>query len=73
MAGKIQNEDIKSSADLAAAGGTDAQLPNDDKVYITANGLNKTLKQAIIDNNLGGAAGATFGRVYAMINLNGLL
>lgn len=52
MAGKIQNEDIKSSAELVSAGGTAAQLPNDDKVYVTANSLNKTLKQAIIDGDL---------------------
>lgn len=54
MAGKIQNEDIKSASELVSAGGTAAQLPNDDKTYLTALGLNKTLKQAIIDGDLSG-------------------
>ena len=53
MAGQIQNEDIKSSAELVSGGGTAAQLPNDDKVYITALSINKTLKQAIIDEDIG--------------------
>lgn len=50
---RIQNEDIKSSAQLISGGGTAAQLPNDDKVYVTANSINKTLKQAIIDEDIG--------------------
>lgn len=50
---RIQNEDIKSSAQLISGGGTAAQLPNDDKIYVTANGINKTLKQAIIDEDIG--------------------
>lgn len=54
---KIQNEDIKSSAQLIAAGGSASQLPNDTKIYITANSINKTLNQAIIDQDIGGAAG----------------
>lgn len=53
--GRIQNEDIKSAAELVAAGGTAAQLPNDTKVYVTANSYNKTLAQAIIDGDLGGS------------------
>ena len=55
---KIQNEDIKSSAELIAQGGTAAQLPNDTKVYVTANGINKTLNQAITDGEIGGGGGA---------------
>lgn len=51
MAGKIQNEDIKSSAEIIAAGGTDAQLPNDDKIYVTANTTNKILKTMIEDGD----------------------
>lgn len=58
MAVKIQNENIKSSAELISGGGTAAQLPNDDKIYVTANSLNKTLKQAIIDGDLAGSGGA---------------
>lgn len=42
----IQNEDIKSAADLASAGGTTAQLPNDTKIWLT--GLLTTLDQAIL-------------------------
>lgn len=56
MSGKIQNEDVKSSAELAAAGGTDAQLPNDTKIYITALGLNKTLSAAITAGDIGGSS-----------------
>lgn len=54
MAGKIQNEDIKSAAELVSAGGTAAQLPNDIKIYITALSLNKSLYQAIVDGDIGG-------------------
>lgn len=53
MAGQIQNEDIKSVAELTSAGGTAAQLPNDTKVWVTANSINKTLQQAIIDGDIG--------------------
>ena len=56
MAGFIQNEDIKTSAEFVAAGATAASLPNDDKIYVTASGINKTLKQAIIDGDLTGAS-----------------
>lgn len=52
MAGKIQNEDIKSSAELAGAGGTDAQLPNDTKIYVTGNSLNKKLSDAVAAGDL---------------------
>lgn len=54
MAGKIQNQDIKSAAELVSAGATAASLPNDDKIYVTALSINKTLKQAIIDGDIGG-------------------
>lgn len=53
MAGKIQNEDIKSSAEIVADGGTASQLPNDTKIWVTANGINKTLYQAIVDEDIG--------------------
>lgn len=56
MALKIQNENIKSSSELVADGGTAAQLPNDTKVYVTANGLNKTLYQAVVDGDLAGGS-----------------
>lgn len=59
MAGKIQDADIKSVAELVSAGATAASLPNDDKVYVTANSVNKTLKQAIIDGDIGGGLGVS--------------
>lgn len=58
MAGRIQNEDIRSAAELVSAGATAASLPNDDKIYVTANGVNKTLKQAILDGDIGGGGGS---------------
>lgn len=64
MAGRIQNEDIKSSAELVSAGGTAAQLPNDTKAYVTAKSINKTLFQAITDGDIGGS-GAGGGKNYA--------
>lgn len=65
MAGKIQNEDIKSAAELVTAGGTAAQLPNDTKIWVTANGLAKSLYQAIVDGDLaGGGASSSFWTGY---------
>lgn len=58
MRGRIQNEDIKSVADLAAAGGSPSQLPNDDKVWVKARGILKTLYDAIVDGDIGGIGGA---------------
>jgi hypothetical protein len=52
MSGKIQNEDIKSSAEIVTAGGTVAQLPNDSKIYVTGNGLNELLSSAISNGDL---------------------
>jgi hypothetical protein len=54
MAGKIQNEDLKSSAELAAAGATDASLPNDNKVYVAT--YSKRLDQAISAGDILGTA-----------------
>lgn len=51
--GKIQDQDLKSVAELVAAGATAASLPNDTKVYVTANSINKTLNQAITDGDIG--------------------
>lgn len=61
MAGKIQNEDIKTAAELVSAGATAASLPNDDKVYVSALSINKTLKQAIIDGDIGTGASTAYG------------
>lgn len=65
---KLQNEDFKTEAEIILAGGSSSQLMNDTKIYVTANGLNKTLSQAIIDNNLGG--GGASKKVFDM-KLNG--
>lgn len=46
-AGRIQNEDIKSLAELVAGGGNVTQLPNDTKVYLTNAGLAEQLSAAI--------------------------
>lgn len=59
MPAKIQKQDVKTVADLVGAGATAADLPNDDQVYVSANSINKTLKQAIIDGDIsGGGTGA---------------
>lgn len=58
---RLQNEDFKSSAQLAAAGATDANLLNDSKIYLTANGLNKRLDQAIVAGDLSGGGGGGSG------------
>ena len=55
MAGKIQNEDVKTLAELTGAGGSASQLINDTKIYVTATGLNKQLSQAIIDGDIAGS------------------
>jgi hypothetical protein len=54
---KIQRQDIKTEADLAGAGAPASSLPGDDQVYVAANSINKTLRQAIIDGDIGGGAG----------------
>ena len=53
-AAKLQNEDFKSLSQITAAGGTKANLLNDTKVYITANGINDQLSTAITSGLLGG-------------------
>jgi microcystin-dependent protein len=52
MAGRIQNEDIKTEAEITGAGGSPSQLPNDTKIWLTALGINKTLAQALIDGDI---------------------
>lgn len=54
-AGKLQNQDFKSLAELTAAGATASSLLNDTKVYITANGVNDQLSNAITNGLLGGS------------------
>jgi hypothetical protein len=70
---KIQRQDIKTETDLTNAGAPISSLPGDDQVYVAANSINKTLRQAIIDGDIGGGAGGinyiTNGSVFE--NLNG--
>lgn len=54
MAGKIQNEDIKTQAELTGAGGAKSQLPNAAKVYLESFAENKTLKEALDERLLHG-------------------
>lgn len=54
MAGKIQNEDIKSQTELVGAGGQKSQLPNSEKVYLESFGEQKTLKEALDERLLHG-------------------
>lgn len=49
---KIQNEGIKSEAELIAAGSNASHLPNDDKVWVKALTINKTLNTAITDGTI---------------------
>ena len=58
MANKIQNEGVKSIAELQAQGLTDGEafdaLIEDTNIAVKANSINKTLNQAIIDGDIGG-------------------
>lgn len=54
---KIQGADVKTLSDLGGAG-NESKFITDDQIYISANSLNKTLKNAIIAANLGGAPAA---------------
>lgn len=57
----LQNEDFKTEAQITGAGGTASQLLNDTKIYVTANAINKTLDDAIIDGDIGGGGGGGSG------------
>jgi hypothetical protein len=50
--GRLTDADFATLAQIQAASGTAANLLNDDKVYIKANGINKTLNQAVADGNI---------------------
>lgn len=54
MSGKIQNEDLKSEAELISGGATASSLPNDNKIYVAT--YSKRLDQAIADGNILGTA-----------------
>lgn len=53
-AGRLQNEDFKTLAEITAKGGTAANLLNDTKIYVTANGINNDLNTAITNELIGG-------------------
>lgn len=59
QAGKIQNEDVKSAAELISAGSTVAHLINDSKIYVSANGINDQLSNAITNGLIGGGGGGS--------------
>lgn len=65
--GKLQNEDFKTEAEITGAGGTKSQLPNDDKIYVTADSINKTLKEAIQDGDIG-SGGIGSPSIYGLLN-----
>lgn len=76
MGNKIQNEDVKSQADLVAQGLTSGEafdaLIDDTKIAIKANSINKTLNQAIIDGDLsGGGGGGASGIYFGPIDTDG--
>lgn len=56
-AGKLQNEDFKSAAELVSAGGTAAQLLNITKIWDTINGMQ--LSASISGGLLGGGGGGS--------------
>jgi hypothetical protein len=59
IAGRLQNEDFKTESELVTAGGTKTQLLNDTKIYVTSDGINKTLDDAITDGDIGGGSPTT--------------
>ena len=67
MAGKLQNEDFKTEAELTGAGGAKSQLLNDTKIYITADSINKTLDDAITDGDIGGGGTPTLTGITAVL------
>ena len=62
---KIQNEDVKSEAELTGAGGLKSQLINDTKIYVTVgDGTGKRLDEAILDGDIGGSPLTTDGDLF---------
>lgn len=56
---KIQGADVKTEAELITAGATASSLIQDTQIYVSALSLNKTLDDAIIDGDIGGAGGSS--------------
>lgn len=59
MAGRLQDADHATLTQITSAGGTKANLLNDTKIYITANGINDQLSNAIVNGVIGGGGGGT--------------
>lgn len=59
---KIQKQSVKNATEIVADGATIADLINDDQIYISSGSINKTLKQAITDSDIGSViySAATF-------------
>lgn len=51
---KIQKQGVKTEAEVVSDGGTAADLINDTQIYVSANSINKTLDDAIVDGDIGG-------------------
>ena len=68
---RIQNENFKTQAELEAQGLTESEakeaLLHDSKVYITADGLNKRLDEAILDGDIGGGGAGVGGVDIAFV------
>lgn len=60
FAGKLQDADFKTEAQLISAGATASSLLNDTKIYVTANGINKKLSSAITAGDIGGGSGKSY-------------
>jgi hypothetical protein len=54
-AGKIQDADVKTEAELVSAGATKVQLINSKKIYVEVNGINDRLDNAIVNGQIGGS------------------
>lgn len=70
---KIQNEDVKTLAQLTGAGGAASQLINDTKIYLTGGGLNKQLSAAITDGDIGTGPLTTKGDLFTRSTVNARL
>lgn len=57
-AGKIQNEDVKTLAELTGAGGSGAQLINDTKIWVSSVTPAQQLSSAITGGLIGGGGGS---------------
>lgn len=54
----LQNEDFRTDTQIIANGGAANQLLNDVKIWVTANGINSKLSDAITNGVIGGGGGS---------------